>query len=451
MEKIFLINPPGDVIRTGRWVRKTRARQNWFPIFLGYATGTLEKSGYECKLVDASASQMSFEDTDKLIESYKPHDIVYYWAYDTATDDLVYAEKLGQKYNVILVGPWSATIPNALDNYPHIDAMTFGAFEFNLLDYIQGKDKSLIPGLKYRDGNEILYNPQGEPFGRDKLDWMPFVTDVYKRHLNLRNYHQTSFKFPFVDLFTARSCPYRCKYCQWIWGMDQLHPHRYQQRSLKNVMDELWYIHNEIPEVKQIFFQDSTLIKPRAVEISHAILDQGLKITWGCYSRADRNYDDLKLMKDAGLRTLHVGYEVPVQSVLDEIGKDITVEQMTIFAKAVKDLDLWTSSAFMIFPWETKEQVEFTVNWIKKSGAKRINLVQLQPYPNTPIIDMINAYKDLPNKHVMNQAEMKCYEQWGLKEFHLKNPTFWWEVIKHPSEWRNVIHDGIGLLKFLGD
>jgi radical SAM superfamily enzyme YgiQ (UPF0313 family) len=216
-------------------------------------------------------------------------------------------------------------------------------------------------------------------------------------------------------------------------------------------MEELWYIKNELPEVKQLFFQDSTLIAPRAKEISQSMLDQKLKLCWGAYSRADKDYETLKLMKQAGCRTLHVGYEVPIQSILDEIKKDITVEQEAQFIKDINKLGMWTSSSFMIFPWMTEDQIRYMIKWIKDNGATRINVAQLQEYPNIPIVDVRKAHQDIPNQHMMDFEEMKKWEQYCFKEFYIKNPKFWWNVATNPSEWKSVIKDGLGMLKFLGE
>jgi len=448
--KILLLNPPGDVIRTGRLVRRSKIHtQSWPPIYLAYATGVLEKYGYECKLIDASVMGSSINETYNTIIKWNPDKIAYYWAYDTAETDLKFADILGTHWDVTLVGPWSAHMPNALEKCRSVNSMTFGQFEYTLPKLFDSTDKKDIPGLRYREDNKILFNPQREPYTTRELDWMPFVTGVYKKHLSIPSYHQTSFRHPFVDLFTASSCPHRCAFCSWINGMDRLHPQRYQKRSLRLVIDELWFIKECLTEVNQVFFQDSTLPTPRAVEISQTLLDEKLDIVWGCYSRADKDYETLKLMKDAGCRTMHVGYEVPDQTILNEIRKDLTVQQQSEFATNVKKLGMWTSSSFMIFPWMTEQQIKNMVSWIKKSDATRINVAQLQPYPNVPIIDVMSAYKDLPNKHMMDFDEMRKWEQYCFRQFYLYNPKWWLQTLSSPREIKHVIEDGVGMLRFL--
>lgn len=443
MTEVLLFNPPGDSIRTGRLVRRSKSRsQSWPPIFLAYATGWLEKQGYECKLYDASISKDTYNKTSDLIQKWNPEVIAYYWSYDTRVEDLIYAEYLAKNHRLILVGPWSAHYPNALNNCPSVEAMTFGQFEFTLPKLIEGK---YAEGVTYHDGIHI---PQRDPYTTSELDSIPYVTDVYRRHLDIRTYHQTSFRHPFIDLFSSRDCPHRCTFCSWVNGMYQLHPQRWQKRSINNVLDELWQIKEKLPWVKQVFFQDSTLVTSWAREISQALLDEGLDLCWGAYSRADKDYETLKLMKAAGCLTLHVGYEVPIQSILDEIQKDITVEQESQFIKDVNKLGLWTSSSFMIFPWMTPDQIQYMVRWIKENGATRINVAQLQAYPNCPIMDTLKTYQD---KHLMDFNEMKRWEQYCFKEFYLKNPRFWWNVITNPRELRRVVKDGWGLLRFLAE
>ncbi len=446
MVDVVLLNPPGTAIRTGRLVRESKiSTQSWMPIFLAYSCGVLEKLGYDCRLYDASVLGKSNYETEELIKGWNPGSIAYYWAYDTRGEDLAFAEELAKDYRVFLVGPWSAHYPEALDDCPSVEAMTFGRFDYTLPKLIEGQE---VQGVTYQGGKHI---PQREPYNTAELDWMPFVTSVYKRHLDISAYHQTSFKHPFIDLFSSSgSCLGECTFCSWVNGMYQLHPKRWQKRSLRSVLDELWYIKNEIPEVKQIFFQDSNLETNWAKELSQGIIDEELNICWGAYSRADKNFETLKLMQDSGLRTLHVGYEVPIPSILKEIKKNITVEQMEQFIWDVNTLKLWTSSSFMIFPFMTEDQIRFMIKWIKDNGATRINVAQLQAYPSCPVTETIEKYREAGH-HLMGFKEMKKWEQYFFKEFYLYNPRFWWNVITNPGELRQVISDGFGMLKFLRD
>lgn len=442
--KVLLLNPPSEkgYIRSGRWTRKSRANQQWYPIWLGYATALLQREGHECLLLDAGAENLDLYQTTTRMKKFSPDLVAFYWSYDTAGHDLYFAEAVQKTYDVVLVGPWSFCLPDSLD-VVDVKFMTHGEFEHTLLALANDVSPSNIAGLSYKIKGLVYHNAPVKLCSPEELDRIPFVTEVYNKFLNLNNYRQTSFRLPFVDLLGARGCPYHCTFCLWIRAF-QGGP-SYRPRSIKNVMEELWYIKNEMPQVKQIHFQDDTLPPKRARELSQAILDEGLSVCWGGYSRADQSYETLALMKESGCRTLHVGYEVPIQRHLDLIQKDMKVEQMQEFAEYIQKLGMWTCGGFMIFPWMTKEEVEFVINWARKvARSKRFSFTRLFAYPNTPVCETIKQQSTL-----LTQEEMIILEKKGLIENYLYNPSFWWETLKCPGNWRNVFVDGVGLLKFL--
>ncbi len=444
MSRVYSLNPPGDIIRTGRWVRKSRGSQSWPPIWLAYSVALLEREGHECKLVDASVNGITPMEVTSDIKKFNPDTIAYYWAYDTAENDLQFANELSKKYPLVLVGPWSHCLPDALSRVENVKLMTYGEFEHTLLEIAEGVSPEYVKGLIWKspDGT-ITRNDRRQLCSSEELDRIPFVTDVYKRFLDLYKYRQTSFRYPFIDLLTARGCPCHCTFCLWIRAF-QGGP-SYRSRSIENVIEELWYIKNNLPEIKQIHFQDDTLPPKRARELSQAILDEDLRITWGGYSRAELDRETLELMKQSGLRTLHVGYETCDVETLELIQKDITVETMEEFAKHIRGLGIWTCAGFMIFPWQTKEKVRETIQWAKKViKPRRFSFTQLFPYPGTSICKTI---EEIPS--LLTQEEMVQLEKEGFTELYLKNPSWWWDTVKHPSEWENVLTDASGLLEFL--
>jgi len=446
--KVLLLNPPSEkgLIRTGRWVRYTRGNQSWYPTLLSYCCALLERENHDCKLIDASVENLTYNETEMLIDSFHPDWVVYYWSYDTAKDDLWFADILAQTYNVVLVGPWSYCMPDALSQAPRVRAMTYGEFEHTVVELIKNIYVHQVQGLIWRNhlNGELIRTPPRPLCSSEELDRIPFVTKVYKRHLNVKNYRQTSLRYPFVDTYTTRGCPHNCTYCVFPRAL-QGGP-SYRSRSIKDVLDELWWINDELPEVKQIFFQDDTLPEKHATELSQAILDESLKICWGGYTRAELSYETLKLMKDSGCRTLHVGYEIPIQQHLDTIQKNTKVERMAQFAADILKLKMWTSATFMIFPWETPEEIKTTIDWCKAIEPKRMNFIQAQAYPNTPYTDTI---KSMGKQHkLMTYEEMEKWERYGFKKFYFRR-QFLWEVLKSPREWKNVLKDAKGLINFL--
>ena len=93
------------------------------------------------------------------------------------------------------------------------------------------------------------------------------------------------------------------------------------------------YLKKVFPEVKEFFFDDDTFTAnlPRAREIAKKIAPLGLH--WSCNSRANIDYDTIKLFKDNGLRLFLVGYESGNDDILTRIKKGVTMAEMRQFTK----------------------------------------------------------------------------------------------------------------------
>src|SRR5258708_19318471 len=115
-----------------------------------------------------------------------------------------------------------------------------------------------------------------------------------------------SLKHPYVSFYTGRGCRSKCTFCLWPQTVGG---HRYRTRSVENVLEEVKWIRDNMPEVKEIMFDDDTLtdFKPRVEEIARELGKLGL--TWSCNPKANVPYSTLKLMKQKGLRLLRVACE----------------------------------------------------------------------------------------------------------------------------------------------
>lgn len=443
--RIVLLNPPNplgmkEYIRSGRWTRVSRAHQSWYPIWLGYCTALLEREGHECLLLDASVEDMNVGLASYKIYTFEPDYIVMYWGYDTWKQDLEFAETCSSMGMVILVSPWSFCY-NPLEHSKNVKLMTFGEFEHTVLDVVNGKPYSDITGLIWKDGENIITNEKRPLCSPEEFDRIPFVSEVYKRFLNMKHYRQTSLMYPFIDVQGARGCPFRCIYCVQTRAMQG--GSSYRSRSIKNIIEELWWIKQNLPQVKQVFFQDETMPYKHAIELCQSIFDEKLKIYWGTLMRGDANYELLKLMERSGCRTLQVGFETPIQKYLDIINKDITVEQYERFCRAIQKTKIVNNAAFMIFPWMTKDDVAYTVNWAKKMKIDRLSFITAQPYPNTHYAEFVSK------RNGLSWNESVELEKWAHKEYYLKNPWMWKQILSKPSKWKDVFIEAVGLLNSL--
>ncbi len=170
--------------------------------------------------------------------------------------------------------------------------------------------------------------------------------------------------------------------------------HGYRTRSAKNVVDEMEWIQKNLPDVKEIFFEDDTFTIdiPRAHAICDEIISRGLKLIWSCNVRACVPEETLKKMKEAGCRILIVGYESGNQRVLNQMKKGIILRQAEQFTAAAKKHNLKIFGCFMIgLPGDTRESIEDTFNFARKMNPDMVFFQQAVPFPGTEFYNWLKA------------------------------------------------------------
>src|SRR6185369_5104695 len=136
-----------------------------------------------------------------------------------------------------------------------IDFVARNEFDFTIKEIAEGKPLPEVLGVSYRNAaGEIVHNPE-RPILED-MDQLPFVSPVYKRDLTIEKYFGGYLKHPYVSFYTGRGCKSRCTFCLWP---QTISGHTYRFRSVRKVIEEVQYILEEIPQTKEIFFDDDTL------------------------------------------------------------------------------------------------------------------------------------------------------------------------------------------------
>ncbi len=378
-------------------------------------------------MVDALADGWAHEQTIDDVKKFSPDLLVIYTSLDSLENEIKLTKKLKREVGnafIVFVGPWCATDPEGiLKKASAVDGLIRREFDLplaNLADILGRRgDIGEVKELTWRRGDEIVSNPDGEFINSQQLEELPFVTDVYRRYLNLKNYRQTSLKYPFIDLFTARGCYWgKCTFCLWPFTIQR--GACYRARSISNVIEELKFIKKELPEVKEIFFQDDALPPRRTKELAEAILKNNLNLVWSAYARTDIDYETLKLAKRAGCRILHVGYESGNDQILKNVKKGETVEKMEKFTKDAKRAGLKIHGDFIIgLPGETKETIKETIDFAKKINISDYQFVVPQPHPATPYHDYLeeNNFLSEGGKPSYPEFSIEKLEYWRFRAY----------------------------------
>src|SRR5215472_15429997 len=390
MRTLFL-NPPSfegfDGGASSRWPASREIESYWYPVWLCYPAGMLPDS----KVVDASPHKISIEQT---VEMARDFDLLVLFTSTPGFDVDVRISEMMKKSNpnlkVCFVGPPVTVEPEkALNASDAIDFVIRREFDYQIVDYANGKPIEEIPGASFRKDGRIVNNPEAPSI--ERLDDLPWVSKISWRDLDITRYNVPFLLNPFISMYTSRGCPAMCTFCLW----PQTHSgHRWRLRSSDDIRDEVKYAIEAFPHMKEIFFDDDTFNyrKERTIELCAKL--KPLKFTWSCTSRVTTDYDTLKAMREAGCRLLIVGFESGDPQILKNIKKGATIDMAERFVANCRKLGLVIHGDFIIgLPGETPETIRRTIDFAKRMDTETIQVSIGAPYPGTEFYNYLQTNK----------------------------------------------------------
>ncbi len=481
--KVTLLNPPyfPKFSRSQRSPAVIKSGTIYYPIWLAYAAGFIQKKGFEVNLIDSPAEGYDLPETLELIKNSNPSIV----AVDTSTPSIENDAKVAASIKESLPGAFlvmvgthvSATPEETLKNYPWVDAVARREYDETLSDIAgvfsnntKADMESLkkITGLSFRFNGGIIHNPD-RPFITD-LDQFPFVSEIYKQFLKVENYFYSITKHPEITIITGRGCPHQCAYCVYP---QVLYGHRYRHRSPENVVAEFVFIRENFPRVKEVFIEDDTFTinKNYCREVCELLIKENLKLPWTANSRADVDMETLRIMKKAGCRLLCIGVESGDQQILDNIRKQLKIEQVETFMRNAKEAGILVHGCFMVGnPGETRETMEKTLRLAKQLRPDTAQFFPLMVYPGTRAFEwareknylnyrtyndwlttegLHNCVVDTPS---LSRDDMVAFCNRARRSFYLR-PGYMasklWQTITHPSELKRLLRSSITFSRYL--
>jgi hopanoid biosynthesis associated radical SAM protein HpnJ len=398
MLRTLFLHPPSyegfDGGAGSRYQAKREIRSFWYPTWLAQLAALVPGS----RLVDAPPANLGLDDVLPMVEDYEL--VVLHTSSPSFPGDVAVAEAIKREHPDLLlgfVGPKVAVEPeSSLGASTAIDFVAREEYDFTILEIAEGRSLAEVDGVTYRDRSGALVRTPDRAILED-MDRLPFVTDVYRRDLRVEDYFIGYLKHPYLSLYTGRGCRSQCTFCLWPQTVGG---HRYRTRSVWHVLEEMAVIAKELPQVKEVFFDDDTFTdsRERAVDVARGMGRLGLE--WSCNAKANVPYDTLKAMKDNGLRLLLVGFESGNQQILTNIKKGVKVERARQFAKDCRDLGITIHGTFIMgLPGETKETIQETIRFAREINPHTLQVSIAAPYPGTALYRQAEEEGWLPADH----------------------------------------------------
>ena len=354
------------------------------PLGVLYIASTLEANGFNVDVLDASLDRLS---DDRIIEEIgirKPDAIGLSCTSHTRLEmrDIAKAIKRSFPDKFLFVGgPHVSFCPqDTLDHTP-VDAVVIGEGEMKTVDLASGKPLDEIPGLAYRNGDEIVVNAN-IGFIKD-LDSLPSPA---RHKVDMARYPgYSTLKRRTTHVLSNRGCPFGCIYCcaTHFWGKTT------RSLSADKVLAEIETLVGHYGYRALYFYDDAfTADKKKADTVCRALIDKKLGVIWGTSTRIDLvNADLLKLMAKAGCRQIDYGLETLNPAAQAKVGTKASYERARDVIRMSIDAGITHVKVYLIIglPGDTPEAMRETFAKTLSTVATEVSTQVLRIYPGTPI------------------------------------------------------------------
>ena len=354
-----------------------------FPIGLAYITAVLKENGIQNQVLDLCFVQGYEAAIESAINPFQP-DIIglslrnldnvsypNYISYLPFYRQIVQTIRRLSKGLIVLGGSGFALMPGSILEYLSADFGIVGEGELSfvrLINHIEG-EKDYYQGL----GSRIIDDHEGIIENLDALpipDRSGFDNQAYLKWGGMGN------------IQAKRGCPFRCIYCTY----PIVEGEKVRLRSPRLICDEVeCMLANGI---KNFFFVDNIFNYPieHAQAICEEMINRKLPVKWSCYANPRFVTPKLiELMLAAGCTGLEFGIDAANQDMLDNLGKNFTVDDLREASAICQQSGIsFCHSLLLGGPGETMETVHQTLDLIQDmSPTAVICMIGIRVFPKT--------------------------------------------------------------------
>lgn len=296
-------------------------------------------------------------------------------------------KKIDSSIKVVLGGNHATTFCEMVLKEPSINFVVKGEGEITFYELCNAilssrEDFERIDGLAYRDENGNIIKTKDRELVKN-LDELPIdylLVDI-KKYAEVSRESPFLMRYPAIGIASSRGCPGKCVYCtvKAVWGRT------WRGKSAKRTVDEIELLHKHYGINEFSFLDDSaSLNKKRWNDICDEIINRKLSIRWTTpngIAHWTLDKSTLKKMKAAGCYRVTFGIESGNVETRKFLGKPYSLLQAKEMIQYANKIGMWTICTNILgFPYETKEAMEDTIRFAKKSGTDFATFYLLAPH-----------------------------------------------------------------------
>ena len=253
-------------------------------------------------------------------------------------------------------------------------------------------DLSGVPGLVYRDGDEIrsvpapaLIRDLDADLHGDCWDLLPM--ERYRAH-NWQCFDDLSRRQPYASIYTSLGCPYRCTFCciNAPFGAN-----RYRMRSPEAVAAEVFMLHDRYGVKTFKIIDEMFVLNDRHVNaLCDLLIERGLDLNFWAYARVDTVKPEmLAKLRAAGIRWLALGIESGSEHVRDGAQKSFDNSEITAIVRQIQAAGIYVIGNFIFgLPDDDLPSMQATLELAVELNCEFANFYSAMAYPGAPLYRM---------------------------------------------------------------
>ena len=425
--KILLINPPncGKSIPEERYgIQSIRQIFRGEPLALEVLAGNLE--GHEVRILDLKAEPDALGRT---LDDFRPELAAFTAVTCEANTVLRLAGELRESCGArVVVGGIHASCDPDFFNQSAVDYVVVGLGKGSFAELAaalqEGRPASAIPGVAAtRPGRPLAFAPR--VFG--PVDLAEHAAPRYDLVAGNRDSYVLSSVSARLGMVTsAFGCPYSCSFC----CISSLTAGRYLTHSIKTVLRDIRLL-GDIPVVRLV---DANTFgnTGHARLLAEAIIASGIRKHLIADVRSDtvvRHPDLMRLWKEAGLRSVVIGFEEIADGELAFLNKENSVALNDQAIAILHEIGITIVGDFIVSPDYDDARFEALERYVTSRAIALPILTVLTPLPGTPLYAEMQGritnrdldYYTLTNAVVETRlGEKRFYQQYArlITAFH---------------------------------
>lgn len=363
-------------------------RQEYIPMGIAHLSSALKSEGHITSLMDYTWGGGIKSCLGK-VNRERP-DIIAITMFSGMKDFVAgLAREIKKEFDVPIIagGPHPTVASEEAISIPHIDMICVGEGEDVICELLARLEEKQnlegVKGLWFKKDGAIVKNEVGSL--KENLDEYPFPDRElfdFQRYLKARD--------GVMDVIAGRGCPYSCTYCinPYLQGLYKGKGSFIRKRSVENVVSEIAQILKQY-QIKGVAFHDDifTISKAWLREFADVYRkDIGLPFT--CSARPESvDEETVALLKKANCISISIGIESGNERIRREVLHRPLTDQAIINAfDLAREAGISTYSYNMIgVPYETREDIEKSIELNRKVRPSSLQVTVFQPYPGTEL------------------------------------------------------------------